>query len=575
MKEWIEQDADQSSVDILLGGLGVSKIVAELMAKRGFQDPVIADQFLSPKLKHLQDPFLIQNMETAVNRIFVAREKKQQVLIVGDYDVDGISSTVMTKQGLQSLDIYADTIIPQRITEGYGLTKKVLQRGLQGRDYSLVIALDCGTNSVEEAWYLREKGIDLLVVDHHQLKSGDSPLATIVNPHLQEDHGQPWRNLCTAGLCFKLIHALYKKARELDLPDADQLTPRDFLPLCAIGTLADLVPLQGESRIFSHFGIKRLFLDASPGLRAILKECGMNESMEPETEDITYKLAPRINACGRLNEPETAVALLLESDEEDCAKLAGRLTHLNEQRKGIEAELTADALAQAEKYFTDQPAVVVTGSGDGWHPGVVGIVAGKLANSLNKPCLVLAKSEDDEYTGSGRGIPGLNLVEILSHCQDYLTHWGGHPIAVGLGLQESKLEAFTKKFTECTNRLFSPTTERPTLQIDAVVDPQELNYKLLGEINSLGPFGQDNPEPIIAVKGIMLDTPPRKISKGEHFQFSFHNGLDFIRGIAWRMGKNIPPCDQRIDLAFKLRRNNWNGRSSLQLVLEDWKMSSG
>ncbi len=574
MKEWIEQDADQSSVDILLGGLGVSKIVAELLAKRGFQDPVIADQFLSPKLKHLQDPFLIQNMETAVNRIFVAREKKQQVLIVGDYDVDGISSTVMTKQGLQSLDIYADTIIPQRITEGYGLTKKVLKRGLQGRDYNLVIALDCGTNSVEEARYLSEQGIDLLVVDHHQLKSGDSPLATIVNPHLQEDHGQPWRNLCTAGLCFKLIHALYKKARELDLPDADQLTPRDFLPLCAIGTLADLVPLQGESRIFSHFGIKRLFLDASPGLRAILKECGMNESMEPETEDITYKLAPRINACGRLNEPETAVAVLLESDEEDCTKLAGRLTQLNEQRKGIEAELTADALAQAEKYFTDQPAVVVTGSGDGWHPGVVGIVAGKLANSLNKPCLVLAKSGDDEYTGSGRGIPGLNLVEILFHCQDYLTHWGGHPIAVGLGLQESKLEAFTKKFTECTNRLFSPTTERPTLQIDAVVDPKELNYKLLEEINSLGPFGQDNPEPVIAVKGIMLDTPPRKISKGEHFQFSFHNGLDFIRGIAWRMGKNIPPCDQRIDLAFKLRRNNWNGRSSLQLVLEDWKISN-
>lgn len=575
MKKWIEQDADQSFVDILLGKLGVSKIVAELMAKRGFNDPLIADQFLSPKLKHLQDPFLIENMETAVNRIFVAREKKHHVLIVGDYDVDGISSTVMTKQALKSLDIYADTIIPQRITEGYGLTKKVLQRGLQGRDYSLVIALDCGTNSVEEARYLKEQGIDLLVVDHHQLKSGDPPLATIVNPHLHEDHGQPWRNLCTAGLCFKLIHALYIKARKLELPDANQLTPRDFLPLCAIGTLADLVPLQGESRIFSHFGIKRLFLDASPGLRAILKECGMNEYMEPETEDITYKLAPRINACGRLNEPETAVAVLLESDEEDCAKLAGRLTQLNEQRKGIEAKLTADALAQAEKYFVDQPAVVVTGSGDAWHPGVVGIVAGKLANSLNKPCLVLAKSKDDEYTGSGRGIPGLNLVEILSHCQDYLTHWGGHPIAVGLGLREIKLEEFTKKFTECTNRLFSPTTERPTLQIDAVLDPKELNYKLLAEINSLGPFGQDNPEPVIAVKGIMLDNPARKISRGEHFQFSFHNGLGFIRGIAWRMGGNIPPCDQRIDLAFKIRRNNWNGRSSLQLVLEDWKVSSG
>ena len=416
-------------------------------------------------------------------------------------------------------------------------------------------------------------GIDLVIVDHHQLKSETAPSAILVNPHLQENKGEPWRNLCTAGLCFKLIHALYIKAREIKIPGAEKLTPRDFLPLCAIGTLADLVPLIGESRIFSHFGMKRLFLDASPGLLALLQECGLDGNIAPETEDITYKLAPRINACGRLNEPETAVSLLLEKDPRTSKNLARSLTRFNEERKGIEAQLTSDALAQAEKNFSDKPAVVVTGEGDAWHPGVVGIVAGKLANSLHKPCLVLAKDSEGEYCGSGRGVTGINLVKVLSDCQDFLTHWGGHPVAVGLGIKEASLDAFINQFLHAIEQTSIDSAEEATIGIDATVRLDEISFKLLDEINSLGPFGQENPEPTLGLLRIKLKDHPRKISNGEHFQFSLHNGRGFVRGIAWRMGDKVPPTNKEIDLAFKIRRNHWNGKSSLQLVLDDWKLS--
>lgn len=547
--------------------------MANLLVQRGIKDPVLAQQFLKPKLRHLDDPFRIKNMDLAVSRILQAREKEERILVVGDYDVDGITSTVMTKQALESLDLVVETVIPKRLSEGYGLTKEVLERGLKNGKFGLVIALDCGTNSVKEADFLKKYGIDLIVVDHHQLKAGVLPDAILINPHLQQEQGEPWRYLCTAGLCFKLIHALFKRVRKLDLSQFKDFSPRDFLPLCAIGTLADLVSLQGESRIFSHFGIKRLFIDASPGLIALLKECGLDKTIEPETEDITYKLAPRINACGRLNEPEIAVNLLLEKNAANCRDLAKKLTEFNDKRKGIEAQLTADALAQAEEIFADRAAVVVTGDGYGWHPGVVGIVAGKLASSLNKPCLVLARSEDGEYCGSGRGVPGINLVDILSACQDKLSHWGGHPAAVGLGLQEKNLDGFISQFLETVDKNSLELDQDFPLPIHALVKKSELRFELLDELNELGPFGQDNPEPILGVKEIVLDSPPRRIGNGEHFQFSFDNGTSYIRGIAWRMGDDIPPHSEKLDLAFKLRKNYWNGNYSLQLVLEDWKLS--
>ena len=255
--------------------------------------------------------------------------------------------------------------------------------------------------------------------------------------------------------------------------------------------------------------------------------------------------------------------MLLEKDPDRCRFLAQKLTEFNEERKGIEAQLTIDALAQAEESFKDSPAVIVTGDGDGWHPGVVGIVAGKLANSLNKPCLVLARGEGDEYCGSGRSVPGVNLVKILSQCQNRLTHWGGHPVAVGLGLKESECESFIAEFIEAVQNCTTSTPEESSLSVDAFIDPDVLRYGLLDEINSLGPFGQGNEEPLLGIKEIVLDSPPRPIGNGEHFQFSIRNGSGYIRGVAWRMGDRIPPVGQKIDLLFKLRKTfEWKKFSS-------------
>lgn len=571
--QWIEHEANSDAVHCLVQELGTTPFIARLLVLRGLRDPITAERFLRPKLKHLEDPFKIKNMDRAIHRILQAREKKQSVLLVGDYDVDGISSTTMTRLALESVGVMVETVIPKRLSEGYGLTQEAVDRGLGLGNFDLVIALDCGTNSVKEAKFLNDQQIDLIVVDHHQQKGNDLPRAIMVNPHLSDNKGEPWRHLCTAGLSFKLIHALFKRIREMGVEGSEKLTPRDYLPLCAIGTLADMVSLSGESRILSHFGMKRLFVDASPGLLALLNECGLDGTVEPETEDITYKLAPRINACGRLNTPDAALSLLLETNRAKCTKLAQNLTKFNEKRKGIEAQLTEDALQQAENDFKDRPAIVVTGEGKGWHPGVVGIVAGKLANSLKKPCLVLAKIDTDEYRGSGRGVPGVNLVEILSTCQDKLSHWGGHPAAVGLGLKQDQLSGFISHFLEMVERSSAVTEVESCLNLDVVIDPKELTYKLLDQINRLGPFGQENQEPVIGIRGITLDSKPRRISGGEHFQFSFHNGNNSLRGIAWRMGDRIPPNDKKIDLAFKLRRNHWNGRSFLQLMLEDWKLS--
>jgi single-stranded-DNA-specific exonuclease len=464
-------------------------------------------------------------------------------------------------------------VIPRRKDEGYGLTSEVLARGLQLADFTLVIALDCGTNSCKQANELKAKGIDLIIVDHHQAK-GDLPEGPIMlNPHLHPDKGEPWRNLCTAGLAFKLIHGLLKYLREEKLNRAFEVNPTESLSLAALGTIADLVPLKGENRILARFGLKHLGNKPSIGLQALLEESGLKLGASPEIEDITFKLAPRINACGRLDDPEVASALMLEDDLATCRKLAKKMNTYNEERKKIEARLTEHALEQAEQKFSDKPAVVVCGKGDAWNPGVVGIVAGKMSNALGKPCIVLAQANDDAYRGSGRGVQGLNLVDALSRCQEFLTHWGGHPVAVGLTVEKDNLELFTEAFVAAVETLTEGKITPPSLRITANIEQSDLRPELLNELIKMAPFGQENPEPILALKNIRLAQKPRTVGDGSHFQFSVHNGSAPISGIAWKMAKRMPPSDQNIDLAFRLKWNSWNGRRNLQIELQDWKLS--
>ena len=569
---WVEDQYDLDLVDTLCRELSITTTLSKFLISTGIEDSDKAENFLNPKLAHFADPFDIPGMIEAVNRICQALQKKEKILIIGDYDVDGITSTVIIKKNLNALGLAPFHVTPKRKTEGYGLTRKVLERGLQLDAIDLVIALDCGTNAVEESEFLNKHNIDLIIIDHHQSKNGKLNQAIQVNPHLHPDNDEPWRFLCTAGLAFKVVHGILKKLRKEGVKKAFEINPKEYLPLAGLGTIADLVPLQNENRILASFGLKYMHTEPAPGFHALLEQSNIPTNTTIGSEDVAFKIAPRINACGRLDDPEVAISLFLNSSIPECKDLARKMNDYNEARKEIESDLTKDALKQAEELFDDRSAVVVCGQGDHWNPGVVGIVAGKLANLLGKPCIVLAKSEN-EYKGSGRGVKGVNLVHALDHCKEMLTHWGGHPAAVGLSLNVENVKMFADEFVKVIDDQTGGSFPEPTIRIAVTIQQEELKPELLNELNKLGPFGQANPEPIIALKNIQLAYEPKKVGSGDHFQFSVHNGNRTISGIAWNMSDRIPPTNKNIDLAVKLKWNLWNGRKSLQMMLEDWRIT--
>ncbi len=567
---WQEKTYDCKIASLLEKRCNISSLAARLLSIRKISSVLEAENFLNPKLAHLSDPFEIPQMDKAVERIERAILKKEQILLVGDYDADGISAVSIVQKMLLELGANSSYVIPRRVDEGYGLTQKVIDRGISHKEISLVIALDCGTNSRDEAAFLQNIGIDLIIVDHHQAKDEVSRIPIILNPHLEENKNFPWYNLCTAGLAFKLAHGLIKRLKQKNSALVDKVKLKEFLPLSALGTIADLVPLQDENRIISKFGLKHLGHNPSVGINALLVESKINRNSYPKSEDITFKLAPMINACGRMDNPTVATSLFLEKNPDNCVLLAKKMNEYNEQRKFIETKLTEEAEFQASTLFMDKPAIVAKGDGEWWNPGVVGIVAGKLANSLSKPCLVLAKSENGEYRGSGRGTKGLDLVVALAECKELLLHWGGHPVAVGLSIKEASVEEFTKRFLRAVKNQLGDEPQDSILEIDAFIKQNELTENLLQEIEQLAPFGQANPEPILGLKKVRLFGKTRKVGSG-HFQFSIHNGIEAVSGIAWRMAEDVPPEETEIDIAIRLQWNTWNQKKRLQMVLVAWK----
>ena len=567
---WQEKTYDCKIASLLEKRCNISSLAARLLSIRKISSVLEAENFLNPKLAHLSDPFEIPQMDKAVERIERAILKKEQILLVGDYDADGISAISIVQKMLLELGANSSYVIPRRVDEGYGLTQKVIDRGISHKEISLVIALDCGTNSRDEAAFLQNIGIDLIIVDHHQAKDEVSRIPIILNPHLEENKNFPWYNLCTAGLAFKLAHGLIKRLKQKNSALVDKVKLKEFLPLSALGTIADLVPLQDENRIISKFGLKHLGHNPSVGINALLVESKINRNSYPKSEDITFKLAPMINACGRMDNPTVATSLFLEKNSDNCVLLAKKMNEYNEQRKFIETKLTEEAEFQASTLFMDKPAIVAKGDGEWWNPGVVGIVAGKLANSLSKPCLVLAKSENGEYRGSGRGTKGLDLVVALAECKELLLHWGGHPVAVGLSIKEASVEEFTKRFLRAVKNQLGDEPKDSILEIDAFIKQNELTENLLQEIEQLAPFGQANPEPILGLKKVRLFGKTRKVGSG-HFQFSIHNGIEAVSGIAWRMAEDVPPEETEIDIAIRLQWNTWNQKKRLQMVLVAWK----
>lgn len=567
---WNYTPVEAGSVRSLARELGTHPVVAELLLRNGLVESEPATRFLSPALATLGDPFLLGNIDAAVARLVRALVRGEQIVVLGDYDVDGVSSTALLVSVLRRLGLAPRHVVPRRLDEGYGLTRNALERALTGSERpDLFVALDCGTNSADEIAHLRGLGIDVLVVDHHRPKEDPRLDAILINPHVHPREGdEGWRHLCTVGLVFKLLHALLKQLRADNHPGVMDIRLRDYLDLVALGTIADLVPLVGENRIFARHGLQELTRTQRCGLRALMQVAGLKSELPLTPVDISFRLGPRINASGRLADAALSVDLLLSEDPEFCRVTAQELDDLNRERQDIERLITEQAERYVESDFTDSCGLVLYD--EAWHPGVVGIVAGRISRKYNRPAIVLG-NEGELAKGSGRGVAGVNLVELLGSCQGCLETWGGHPMAVGVSLRKPQLADFRAQFNAVIRDLRGIDACEPTLELAGWLDGTQIGETLMDELEQMHPFGQGNPEPVFGVRGLRLRHRP-EVFKEQHFRFSAEDGTGRrLSGVAWKLAQNLPPVGEPLELAVQLNWNHYGGRKTLQLELLDWR----
>jgi len=566
---WIYTPYPAGEVEELARCADVSTVMAELLLRSGLKDPAVAAKFLRPALAELQDPFLLHNLDAAATRLRQAIARKEDVVVLGDYDVDGVSSTALLVSILRRFGSAPRFIVPRRMEDGYGLSRSAIDRALEMGVPKLFVALDCGTNSHAEVTYLRSLGVDVIVIDHHRSKEKPLQDGLLINPHVFEgDDDGAWRHLCTVGLVFKLVHGLVKQLRLENHPQAFEVKLRDYLDLVAMGTVADLVPLHGENRILARFGLRILQSAERPGLRALMSVAGVKPELGLMPVDISFRLGPRINASGRLADAALSVELLLSADEAFCTETARQLDAFNRERQDIERLITEEAERIIEAHYLDCPGIVLYG--DTWHPGVVGIVAGRVSRKYNRPCVVLG-NEGDLAKGSGRSVDGVNLVEVLGVCCEHLTSWGGHPMAVGISVTKSNLEAFRARFAEAVQAHTGSALCEASLAIAAWLTTDQIRERLMDELEELHPFGQGNPEPVFGVRGVILRQRP-EVFKGQHFRFSLDDPRGRrLFGVAWKMAHRLPPVGVPLDFAIELAWNHFNDRKLLQLELIDWR----
>jgi single-stranded-DNA-specific exonuclease len=569
--QWRHQALPAEQIDSLSRRLRTSQTLAELLLRLDLEDPDVADAFLRPRLASIEDPFRLTCLEAAATRLQQAVERGESVAVFGDYDVDGVTSTALLVGALRRFGLNPSFVVPRRLEEGYGLSLAAIERALEKGSPDLFVALDCGTNSVTEVASLRARGIDVIIVDHHRSKESRPIDCILVNPHAyEEDQGRCARFLCTVGLVFKLVHGLLRKLREAGDERCESFRLRDYLDLVAMGTVADLVPLVDENRIFAKHGLRILQQTERVGLRSLMEVSGMRRGEEVQPVDVSFRLGPRINASGRLADAAVSVELILGEDPAACLEAALKLDGFNRERQEIERQITEDAFRQVEEQQRDARAIVLYG--EEWHPGVVGIVASRVSRKFHRPCVVLGR-EGDLAKGSGRSVDGVSLVDALGRCSDLLANWGGHPMAVGVALPPGNLPAFRVAFDQAVAALQADCLVERCLEIAAWLPLEAISEELLEEICQLHPFGQGNPEPVFASRGICLAQPP-EIFKEQHFRFQVRGaGGRRLYGVAWKMANSLPPVGQLIDIAYQLVWNNFNGRRLLQLELADWRLS--
>ena len=551
---WIIKDQpDSTAVSHLMQNAGLTHLVASLLIQRGLREIEDVLGFLTPSTSSLHPSFLMKDMSLAVSRLHQAIEDEERILIYGDYDVDGTTAVAMMASYLEGVGGQVETYIPHRYDEGYGVSLDGVKYASENR-FSLMITLDCGTKDFESLEDAAERGIDVIICDHHLPEDNLPKAFAVLNPK-RSDCTYPFKELSGCGVAFKLLQSL---AHSMDLPE---IGVYEELDLVAISIGADLVDLQGENRIMAAQGLKQLRKRQRPGILALMRAADIHQA--PQTiRDISFTLGPRINAAGRMDHAQRVVDLLMEKSESRAAEVAREIEEMNRNRREVDEETTAQALNQLELNDTDYCNIV---HGVNWHRGVVGIVASRMIEARYRPSIVLSE-ENGILIGSARSVDGVDIHQALEACDDLLTQYGGHTMAAGLSLKLENLNAFKKRLNQAIHDQLNGMPPRPIIHCDREVHISELSLEAWNQLQQLEPFGPGNPTPTFVLRNVVCVRPPRTIgNQGRHLKITIRDASgDYppLDAIGWNMGEIAPSIKQHvpIDLAFTLVKNTWKPR---------------
>ena len=555
-KKWEIYKTNEEKVEELQKKYKLNRLLSTLLTNRGITEETKIEKFLNPKRSDFYDPFGMPDMEKAVERILKAIENKEQIIIYGDYDVDGITSVTVLKSFLEERGIQVNVYIPNRLNEGYGLNKTAMEE-IAKQGNKLMITVDCGITAVEEVEYAKKFGIETIITDHHE-PAEELPKAIAVVDAKRKDNKYECRNLAGVGVVFKLIQALSIKLK------LDQKEYLKYLDIVCVGTISDIVPLTDENRIIVKLGLKLVEQTKNLGLKEILQSCGYSKI---NSTTISFGVAPRINACGRMGHQEEALNLLLSKEEKEVKELTQKINEYNKIRQEIEKNIYNEAIEQIEKERNDNKNTIVV-FGKGWHHGVIGIVSSKITELYFKPSILLCE-EDGECKGSGRSIPGFDLHEALMECNDTIEKFGGHAMAVGININKEKIEEFKEEFEKIAKEK-EVDKIIPILNLDAEIKLDYVNKEMVDSLKELEPFGEANKMPIFAFRNLKIDSI-RSLSDGKHLKLSVKDNKNIINAIGFNMGALADSyrIGDRVDIAGNLEINSFNGVDSIQINIKD------
>ena len=558
-KTWCLRKYDEEKIEKIKSTYNVSDIMAKLLMSRNIQFQDI-DMFLNGTIDDLYDPYDIKDMEKIVDRIDVALKKHEKVCIYGDYDVDGITSITIMYKFLTKLGLDIMYYLPDRLVEGYGINNNALDE-IKSQGVSLIITVDCGITAIEEIEYAKKIGLDVCITDHHECTENLPDAYAIINPKRKDDNSK-FKMLAGVGVAFKCLMAI---AEKYNLAKEEYLK---YLDIVSIGTISDIVPLVGENRIISKYGLKMMEKTKNLGLKELLKIVNYKDI---DSMMVSFGMAPRINACGRMGNASAAVKLLLEKDDQKAEKIAMELDELNQERKNVESIIYNQTLDIIKKEnLEDKNSIVLYNSS--WHNGVIGIVASRLVNMYYKPVILLTK-EHGFIRGSGRCPSGFSLYDALSECKELLIQFGGHELAAGLSIDEKNIEAFIEKFEEVVkNRKYTICDQ--IINIDSVISRKNLNAQIIKDIRALKPYGQSNQVPIFLYKGLKV-AAIRTIKDDKHLKLVLKDDKSLIDAVGFSLGirRDEIRIGDKIDVVANIELNSYNTPKTIQLVIQDFKKS--